>query len=71
MKLTNVIATGAILVAIVFSANAKQTAKQKTEDNKVKNKAKVSRAEANGHPKAAVKDEKKVQADNAKLKAGK
>jgi hypothetical protein len=74
MKITNVIATGAILVAIAFSpvlANAQSAAQKKTEDNKAKNKAKESRAEKNGHPKAAVKDEKKVQKDNKKIKEGK
>jgi len=71
MKLTNVIAAGAILVAIVISSSVNAQTVQQTKDNKAKNKAKLSRAEANGHPKAAVKDEKKVQADNAKLKAGK
>ena len=73
MKLTNVVATGAILVAIAFSPVLvhAQTAVQKTEDNKAKNVAKRDRAEKNGHPKAAVKDEKKVQKDNQALKNGK
>jgi hypothetical protein len=74
MKLTNVIATGAILVAIAFSpilVHAQDAAVKKTEDNKAKNIAKRDRAEKNGHPKAAVKDEKKVQHDNKELKHGK
>jgi hypothetical protein len=74
MKLTNVIATGALLVAIAFApvvAHAQDAAVKKTEDNKAKNKAKEARAEKNGHPKKAVKDEKKVQKDNKKLSEGK
>jgi hypothetical protein len=74
MKLTNVIATGAVLVAIAFSAvpaRAQDGAVKKTEDNKAKNVAKRDRAEKNGHPKQAVKDEKKVQKDNKALKNGK
>ena len=72
MKITNVLATGAILVAIAFSTSvvSAQTVQQ-TKDNKAKNKAKLSRAEKNGHPKAAVKDEKKVQKDNKKISEGK
>jgi len=61
MKIKNVVAAGAILVAIV----------QQTKDNKAKNIAKRNRAEKNGHPKNAVKDEKKVQKDNKELKNGK
>ena len=74
MKLTNVIATGAILVVIAFSSvtvYAQSGAVQKTEDNEAKNIAKRDRAEKNGHPKQAVKDEKKVQHDNKELKQGK
>jgi hypothetical protein len=74
MKLTNVIATGAILVAIAFApvithaqnADVKQDKKEvrKDEDKKAADVAKRDRAEKNGHPKQAVKDEKKVQKDN-------
>jgi hypothetical protein len=74
MKLTNVIATGAVLAAMVLAnvtVNAQDKAVQKTEDNKAKNIAKRDRAEKNGHPKQAVKDEKKVQKDNKELKKGK
>jgi hypothetical protein len=74
MKLTNVIATGAILMAIAFSpsfSHAQTPAVQKTQDNKAKNIAKRNRAEKNGHPKAAAKDEKKVQKDNKEIKNGK
>jgi hypothetical protein len=75
MKLSNVIATGAILVAIAFSPviahaqDAKQDRKdiRKDEDQKAADKAKRNRAEKNGHPKQAVKDEKKVQQDNKDL----
>jgi len=72
MKLTNVIATGAVLVAMAFHPilGHSQTVQQ-TEDNKAKNKAKLARAEKNGHPKNAVKDEKKIQKDNKELKKGK
>jgi hypothetical protein len=71
MKITNVIATSAILVAIAFSTSMNAQTVQQTKDNKAKNKAKLSRAEKNGHPKAAVKDEKKVQKDNKKISEGK
>ena len=72
MKITNLIATGTILVAIAFStSNANAQTVQQTKDNKAKNIAKRNRAEKNGHPKAAVKDEKKVQHDNKELKKGK
>ena len=70
MKLTNIIATGAILVAIAFSTatvNA-QNGVKKEEDKKAADKADRNRAEKNGHPKQAVKDEKKVQQDNKQIK---
>jgi len=77
MKLTNVIATGAILVAIAFapvvtkaqSSDVKQDKKdvRKDEDKKAADVAKRDRAEKNGHPKQAVKDEKKVQKDNKNI----
>jgi hypothetical protein len=70
MKLTNVIATGVILIAIAFSANA-QNGVKKAEDKKAKNVAQRDRAEKNGHPKQAVKDEKKVQQDNKNIKKDK
>lgn len=69
MKLTNVIATGAILLAISFSINAHaQDGVKKAQDKKAKNVAQRDRAEKNGHPKQAVKDEKKVQKDNKQIK---
>jgi hypothetical protein len=70
MKISNLFATGAILLAIAITpslVNAQTV--QQTKDNKAKNK--LSRAEKNGHPKAAVKDEKKVQKDNKKISNGK
>ena len=72
MKTSNVITAGAILLAIAFSPSvvSAQTVHQ-TQDNKAKNIAKRNRAEKNGHPKHAVKDEKKVQHDNKLLKNGK
>ena len=72
MKIKNFVAAGAILVAIAFipSLVSAQTVQQ-TKDNKAKNIAKRNRAEKNGHPKNAVKDEKKVQKDNKELKNGK
>jgi hypothetical protein len=72
MKTSNVITAGAILLSIAFSPSvvSAQTVHQ-TQDNKAKNIAKRNRAEKNGHPKNAVKDEKKVQHDNKELKNGK
>ena len=73
MKLTNLIATGTLLVAIAFASapvNA-QNGVKKEEDKKAANKAQRNRAEKNGHPKQAVKDEKKVQQDNKQIKADK
>ncbi len=77
MKLTNVIATGAMLVALAFipvvsfaqSSDTKQDTKDlhKAEDKKAKNVAQRNEAEKNGHPKQAVKDEKKVQKDNKEI----
>ncbi|HTB07875.1 MAG TPA: hypothetical protein VK806_13065 [Bacteroidia bacterium] len=69
MKLTNVIAAGTLLVAMAFAmpANA-QNGVKKEEDKKAKDKADRNRAEKNGHPKQAVKDEKKVQHDNKEIK---
>jgi hypothetical protein len=77
MKLTNVIATGAILVAIAFatvvtkaqSSDVKQDRKdvRKDEDKKAEDIAKRNRAEKNGNPKQAVIDEKRIQKDNKNL----
>ena len=71
MKLTNVITTGAILLAfaltpVVSFAQDKQADKKdiKQDQNKLaRNKAQRNRAIDKGHPKQAVKDEKKVHAD--------
>jgi hypothetical protein len=69
MKLTNVIAAGVVLVAIALSTTANaQDGVKKAEDKKAKNVAQRDRAEKNGHPKQAVKDEKKVQKDNKEIK---
>jgi len=73
MKLTNLIATGTLLVAFAVApvlSNA-QNGVKKAEDKKAADKAKRDRAEKNGHPKQAVKDEKKVQQDNKQIKADK
>ena len=73
MKLTNLIATGTLLVAFAVApvlSNA-QNGVKKEEDKKAANVAQRNRAEKNGHPKQAVKDEKKVQHDNKELKQGK
>jgi hypothetical protein len=75
MKLTNVIATGAVLIAfaltpVVSFAQDKQADKKdikQDERKEVRNKAQRNRAIKNGHPKNAVKDEKKVQADKKDL----
>jgi hypothetical protein len=77
MKLTNVIATGALLVAIAFApvitkaqdAEVKHDKKNinKEEDKKAADLAKRNEAEKNGNAKQAVKDEKKVQKDNKKI----
>jgi hypothetical protein len=69
MKLTNVIAAGTLLIAMAFAmpANA-QNGVKKEEDKKAADKAKRNRAEKNGHPKKAVKEEKKVQQDNKQIK---
>jgi hypothetical protein len=79
MKLVNLIAAGVLTTAIALApvvtiaqdnnAAVKQEKKdiRKTEDKKAANIAQRNRAEKNGHPKQAVKDEKKVQKDNAKL----
>jgi hypothetical protein len=73
MKLTNLIATGTLLVAIAFASTTvnAQNGVKKEEDKKAADKAKRNRAEKNGHPKQAVKDEKKVQQDNKNIKADK
>jgi hypothetical protein len=72
MKLTNVIATGAILLAFAFATTANaQDGVKKEQDKKAKNIAQRDRAEKNGHPKQAVKDEKKVQHDNKEIKKDK
>jgi hypothetical protein len=73
MKLTNLIATGTILVAIVFASTTvnAQNGVKKEEDKKAVNKAQRNRAEKNGHPKQALKDEKKVQQDNKQIKEDK
>jgi hypothetical protein len=71
MKLTNVIATGAVLLAfaltpVVSFAQDKQADKKDIKQDQrkeVRNKAQRNRAIDKGHPKQAVKDEKKVQAD--------
>ncbi|HTB33180.1 MAG TPA: hypothetical protein VK808_14220 [Bacteroidia bacterium] len=71
MKLTNVIATGTILLAfaltpIVSIAQDKAADKKdiKQDQNKLaKNKAQRNEAIKKGEPKKAVKDEKKVHAD--------
>jgi hypothetical protein len=69
MKLTNVIAAGTLLVAIAFAVPASaQNGVKKEEDKKAKDKADRNRAERKGHPKQAVKDEKKVQKDNKEIK---
>ncbi len=72
MKLTNVIATGAILLSFAFAtaANAQDGVK-KEEQKKAADVAKRDRAEKNGHPKQAVKDEKKVQHDNKEIRKDK
>jgi hypothetical protein len=73
MKLTNLIATGTLLVAFAVApvlSNA-QNGVKKEEDKKAANVAQRNRAEKNGHPKQAVKDEKKVQQDNKQIKADK
>lgn len=71
MKLTNLIATGAVLFAFAF-APVISNAQDATQDHKdvkkderqlAKDKAKRNRAEKNGHPKVAAKDEGKVQKD--------
>jgi hypothetical protein len=72
MKLTNVIATGAILIAVAFATTVNaQDGVKKAEDKKAADVAKRNRAEKNGHPKQAVKDEKKVQHDNKEIKKDK
>ncbi len=71
MKLTNVIATGAVLLAfaltpVVSFAQDKQDDKKdlrQDQRKEVRNKAQRNRAIDKGHPKQAVKDEKKVQTD--------
>jgi hypothetical protein len=71
MKLTNVIAAGAILLGFAFAPvvtnaqDAKQDHKDVKKDERqlAKDKAKRNRAEKNGHPKVAAKDEGKVQQD--------
>ena len=71
MKLTNVIATGTMLLAFALSpvvsiAQDKQADKKDLhQDQKQLDKNKAQRNEAikKGEPKKAVKDEKKVQAD--------
>ena len=71
MKLTNVIATGTLLLAfaltpIVSIAQDKQADKKDIrhdEKKEVKNKTQRNEAVKKGEPKKAVKDEKKVQAD--------
>ncbi len=71
MKLTNVIATGAVLLAfaltpiVSFAQDKKEDRKdiRKDERKEVRNKAQRNRAIEKGHPKQAVRDEKKVQAD--------
>lgn len=73
MKLTNVISAGAILAAIAFTSVPvrAQDGTKKAEDKKAADVAKRDRAEKNGHPKQAVKDEKKVQKDNKEIKQDK
>ena len=69
MKLTNVIATGVILAAIALSTTVNaQDGVKKEKDKKAADIAKRDRAEKNGHPKKAVKEEKKVQHDNKEIK---
>jgi hypothetical protein len=80
MKIARLILAGATLVALTLSpvaAHAQNDVKQdkkevrKDEDKKAEDKADRNRAEKNGHPKEAVKDEKKVQKDNKDIKKDK
>ena len=77
MKLTNVIATGTMLLAfaltpIVSFAQATPQADKKDihqDQNKLaKNKAQRNEAIKKGEPKKAVKDEKKVHADKKDIR---
>ena len=75
MKLTNVIATGAVLLAfaltpVVSFAQDKQADKKDIRQDQRKldrNKAQRNRAIEKGHPKQAAKDERKVQGDKKDL----
>ncbi|MEO6882580.1 MAG: hypothetical protein ABI199_01000 [Bacteroidia bacterium] len=72
MKIKNLIAAGALLVAFTFvgttvvaqTAQQDQKAINHEQNKKAKNIAQRDRAEKNGHPKQAVKDEKKIHQDN-------
>jgi hypothetical protein len=76
MKLTNVIATGTMLLAfaltpIVSFAQDKAADKKdirKDQNKEVKNKAQRNEAIKKGEPKKAVKDEKKVHADKKDIR---
>jgi hypothetical protein len=79
MKLTNLIATGTMLLAfaltpVVSFAQDKQADKKDIKQDQrkeVRNKAQRNAAIKKGEPKKAVKDEKKVQADKKDIRKDK
>ncbi|HVA97349.1 MAG TPA: hypothetical protein VNG53_00525 [Bacteroidia bacterium] len=73
MKIKNLMAAGALLIAFAFvgtTVSAQTTEHQDkkalhhVQNKKAKNIAQRNRAEKNGHPKKAAQDEKKIHHDN-------